>query len=209
MVASVVSLRVGDEPDAWRAAGFNVRDDETVIGSVRIRFDRSGGGITAWSLFHPDEQPGARSLDGLTTELVDELPEVVATTHPNTAVGLDHIVISTPDIDRTTAAFGSLGVVARRTRDTTAADAPLRQRFFRMGTIIEVIGPPEPGPRDGAARFWGLALVAPDLDAVAAVLGPRLGRIKDAVQPGRRIATVRTDDLGIGVPIAFMTPHRR
>jgi hypothetical protein len=29
---------------------------------------------------------------------------------------------------------------------------------------------------------------------------------KDAVQPGRRIATLRTRELGLSVPIAFMTP---
>ena len=34
--------------------------------------------------------------------------------------------------------------------------------------------------------------------------GEHLGRIKDAVQPGRRIATLRHRDLGLSVAIAFM-----
>lgn len=213
MSARVTTLTVGDDPDAWRSAGFAVQDAVCSIGSVRIHFDGADPGISAWTLFHPDEPAGRCSLDGLDTELVDSLPDLAGHTatgsHPNTTSDLDHIVVSTPDIERTTAAFRSVGVEPRRTRDTTAGDAPLRQRFFRMGTIIEVIGPPEPAADAGPARFWGLALVVPDLEAAAAAIGPALGPRKDAVQPGRQIATLRTMDLGITVPIAFMTPHRR
>jgi hypothetical protein len=34
-----------------------------------------------------------------------------------------------------------------------------------------------------------------------------LGHIKDAVQPGRRIATLRHRDVGMSVATAFMTPE--
>ena len=118
-------------------------------------------------------------------------------------------MLASSDIERTTAALAAIGVEPRRTRDTTAGDAPLRQRFFRMGAIIELVGPPEPDAGGGPARFWGLALVTDDMDATAAHLGDRISAPKDAVQPGRRIATVRTRDLGITVPVAFMTPHLR
>lgn len=209
MLASVVSLSLGDEPDAWRDAGFTVEGDECVLGDVRLRFDTDGPGMAAWTVFHPDEAPGRRSVDGLPTDFVDELPAPVVTHHPNGTTGFDHLVVSTSDIDRTTTAFATIGVEPRRTRDTTAGDAPLRQRFFRMGTIIELIGPPEPDGSDRPAAFWGVAVVSEDIDATAAALGDRLGRVKDAVQPGRRIATLRTRDLGISVPVAFMTPHLR
>ncbi len=63
-----------------------------------------------------------------------------------------------------------------------------------------------PGPSDGSVRFWGLTLVVSDLDAAAARLGSRLGAVKDAVQPGRRIATVRRE-AGLSVPLALMTPR--
>ena len=53
----------------------------------------------------------------------------------------------------------------------------------------------------------GLAFVTQDIDAAAAALGDGLGRVKDAVQPGRRIGTVRTKDLDISVALALMTPH--
>lgn len=217
MLASIVSVSTGDDPQPWQEAGFTVDGTvegwECALGDVRLRFDDDGPGLTRWTVFHPDEAPGPRSLDGLDTDVVDALPDVSATSHPNGTTGLDHVVVSTPDMDRTTAAFASIGVEPRRTRDTTSGDAPLRQRFFRMGTIVELVGPPEPlepgGEPARSARFWGLALVSADLDATAAVLGDRLGEIKEAVQPGRRIATLRTRELGISVPVAFMTPHRR
>ena len=210
-LARVVELTVGDEPEAWEAAGFSVADGVSVLGDVRLRFTGDGRGITGWSIADPDAAPNGGTadvdLDGLSTRIVGDHPPVGPAAHENGTIGLDHIVVSTPDLERTTAAFAGLGMEPRRTRDTTAGDAPLRQRFFRMGTIIELIGPPQPDG-DGPARFWGLAVVSRDLDRTAVALGDRLGQIKDAVQPGRRIATLRTKELGITVPVAFMTPHR-
>jgi hypothetical protein len=46
-----------------------------------------------------------------------------------------------------------------------------------------------------------------DLDACARLFGERLGRIKDATQPGRRIATLRHKEFGLTIPIAFMSPE--
>ena len=60
---------------------------------------------------------------------------------------------------------------------------------------------------DGAARLWGLAFGVEDLDATARALGDLLGSPRDAVQPGRRIATLRSD-AGLGPAIAFMSPGR-
>ena len=57
---------------------------------------------------------------------------------------------------------------------------------------------------EGPASLWGFTVVVEDLDALAARLGDRLGPVKDAVQPGRRIATVRRE-AGLGVPLAFMS----
>ena len=80
----------------------------------------------------------------------------------------------------------------------------MQQVFLRPGeAVIEVVGPPEP-TGGGKARFFGLAFTVADLDATAALLGDLLGAPKVAVQPGRRIATVRAD-AGLGVPVAFMS----
>ena len=48
-------------------------------------------------------------------------------------------------------------------------------------------------------------MVVSDLDALAERLGDDLGTPRDAVQSGRRIATLR-ESAGLGVPVAFMTP---
>ena len=85
----------------------------------------------------------------------------------------------------------------------------MQQRFFRMGeAILELVGPPQRAG-DGPCRIWGYALVTDDIDASAAHLGDRCSPPKPAVQPGRRIATIRTRELGIGPTIALMTPHVR
>jgi hypothetical protein len=47
-----------------------------------------------------------------------------------------------------------------------------------------------------------------DLDATAARLDGRIGRPKDAVQSGRRIATLHAGD-EISVPVAFMSQAHR
>jgi hypothetical protein len=70
--------------------------------------------------------------------------------------------------------------------------------FLRLGELIlEVV------ERPGASvALWGLVVVVPDVGA----LGPLVDEAKDAVQPGRRIATVRPE-AGLGVPVAFMSPR--
>jgi hypothetical protein len=57
----------------------------------------------------------------------------------------------------------------------------------------------------GPARLWGISFLAEDLETPAAALGELLGEPRDAVQPGRRIATVKSA-AGLGPAIAFMTP---
>ena len=68
---------------------------------------------------------------------------------------------------------------------------------------------PREGPAlivpDGPARLWGISFLVPDMDATAAALGDLLGAPRDAVQPGRRIATLRRE-AGLGPAVAFMTP---
>ena len=116
---------------------------------------------------------------------------------------IDHLVVLTPDLDRTTEALGAVGVEARRTRE---AGRGRLQRFFRLGEVVlEVVGPIDPSG-DGPATFFGLALTVADLDATVSHLAGRIGDPKDAVQPGRQIATLRTGD-EVSVPIAVMSPE--
>lgn len=209
MAVTLDELTVVDRPGAWEELGFDVEDGICAFGEVRIRFapEAPGGGLSGWSLHGVAE--GAQ-LDGLATTSSGGEPRERAPAHPNGIVGIDHVVAISPDLDRTVAALEAAGLDLRRVRDEpTPAGAP-RQAFFRLGTVIlEVIQePPEAIERAGGdhpAFFWGLALVTPDLEATVAQLGDRVGEPRDAVQPGRRIATLRRS-AGLSVPIALMTP---
>jgi hypothetical protein len=203
-------LTIADRPAAWSALGFEVESDTCVVGDVRIRLAGTdvGRGLAGWSLRGIE----TTELDGLVTARSDRPPsEPVA--HPNGIVALDHVVAITPALERTVAALQAAGLDLRRVREEpTPAGAP-RQAFFRLGsTILEVVQePPEAIERGGGverpAFFWGLAFVAPDLDATVGRLGNQVSEVRPAVQPGRRIATLRRS-AGLALPVALITPHR-
>jgi hypothetical protein len=202
-------LRVGDAPESWAALGFAVDGDACVVRDVRVRLagTGSGKGLMGWSL----RDFGGDKLDGLPTARSDSPTPTEAPEHPNGVTAIDHVVAISSDLDRTVSALQTAGLDLRRIREEpTPAGAP-RQAFFRLGAVIlEVVqAPDEAIERTGGDRpafFWGLALVAPDLDATVASLGDRVSEIRPAVQPGRRIASLRPA-AGLTVPIALITPQ--
>jgi catechol 2,3-dioxygenase-like lactoylglutathione lyase family enzyme len=218
MAVILEELTVADAPEAWRDCGFEVVGEECAVGEVRIRFEPREGarGIVAWSL----RDVGSTDLDGLPTQRaeggVTQLSphtgdNCAEATHPNGIGGLDHVVVISSDLDRTVTALEAAGLDLRRIREEpTPAGAP-RQAFFRLGSpILEVVQEPaEATARAGGDRpafFWGLAFLAPDLEKTVAYLGEdRVSEVRDAVQPGRRIATLRRG-AGLSVPVALMTP---
>ena len=204
------ALEVGDDPDAWAAAGFHVDGDEVAVGTVRVRCLGDGGGHDRWRLRADEGAPVPASVDGIATSVLPaDGPRAEPAPHPNRVVAFDHVVLRSPDLDRTTAALAGLGLDLRRTRALGDGPDRFEQRFLRLGEVsLELVGPAVPAG-DGPCTIWGYAVVTDDIDASAAVLGDRCSAPKDAVQPGRRIATLRTRDLGIGPTIALMTPHVR
>lgn len=209
---TIEQLTIADEPERWAALGLTVAEESIDLGGVSVKLAGSGAGhgITGWSLH------GIQSaeLDGLPTRIAESAPRTGGaarfTTHELSPLAIDHIVAMTPALDRTVAALQDAGLDLRRIREQpTPAGAP-RQAFFRLGAVIlEVVQEPEEmvarrGEHDGRARLWGMALVARDLDGAVARLGDRIGEIRPAVQPGRRIATVRRS-AGLAVPVALMS----
>jgi hypothetical protein len=196
---SLDALIVADEPERWEAAGFTVdAAGNCPVGGVRIVIEGGNQGMSAWSL---RGIAAAGGIDGLATHRATDDAPATPVAHANGVVAIDHVVVTTPDVERTVGALRASGLEPRRTRDAGA----MRQTFFRLGAVIlELVGPNEPSG-DGPARLWGIAFTVDDLDATARGLGPeRVGAVKDAVQPGRRIASLRKD-AGIRVPIAFMS----
>jgi hypothetical protein len=196
----LLGLDVSADPEVWRSLGFIVdADGVCVVGGVAIRLGRPGRRISAWAL---TGTPEGVEIDGLRTIAVSPPPEDPS--HPNGTLTIDHVVAMSPDPQRTIAALAEHGIEPRRRRRTDQYGPPFTQTFFRLGRpIFELIGPDEPAGAD-PARFYGIAFTVRDLDATAASLGERLGAVKDAVQPGRRIATLRRE-AGAGVPLAFMS----
>lgn len=201
----VDELVVADEPAAWTAAGFDVDPDGTCrIGGVRVRLvgREHGFGIVGWSLRGLAPTDGL--LDGVPTTR-SELGAPMSATHPNGVVSIDHVVLLSPDVSRTVQAFARLGLEPRREREGELGGQPIRQVFFRLGeVIVEVVGSPETAS-EGPASLWGITYVVGDIEGSAAYLGEHVGRVKDAVQPGRRITTLRHRDLGLSVRTALIS----
>jgi hypothetical protein len=208
-LSALAELVLADDAEAWRAAGFTVGADDTcIVGSVTLRFadPKSGAkAIKSWGIAGaPDES--VTDIDGLATGHVDPAP-LERVHHPLGVRSIDHLVVMTPNVERTTGAVErALGVPLRRTRDGESAGHAVRQTFFRLGEVIlEIVGPPEPEPEGGPAQFWGLALTVDSIEHAEHFLGAeRLGPSRPAVQAGRSIATVRSA-AGFRVPVALMS----
>jgi hypothetical protein len=194
----LVALDVAEDPAAWAALGFDVRDGRCRIGATELWLRGGAGGITGWTLCGTE----STDLDGLPTA-AGEPVEGDAPRHPNGVVAIDHVVVATPDAERTFAALRDAGV---ELRGATVAGTARRGFGLLRDALVEVVGPLEPDGT-GPAAFWGITVVTDDLDAASALLGARLGPPRDAVQPGRRIATVRGEAAGVRTPVAFMTPR--
>ncbi len=210
---TIDELQIADDGERWAALGFLLVDGVCRLGGVRLRFVSDGDGrtgIVGWSLRDIE----AVELDGLSTTRSDR-PSLARTDadageHPNGVVAIDHVVAMSPSLDRTVDALKAAGLDLRRVReDPTPAGAP-RQAFFRLGEeILEVIQEPYDIVERGGGgarptRFWGLAALVSDLDRTVELLGEHAGPARPAVQPGRRIATVRRS-AGLAVPLALMS----
>jgi hypothetical protein len=194
----LVGLRLSDAPQAWEALGFAVDALAIWLGAVRLELGAPGRGIVGWRLRGVE---AVDAIDGLPTEVEEASPPPDgAVGHPNGAIALDHVVVLTPDFERTASALDESGMALKRTRE---APEGIRQGFRRLGSaILELVEAPDAVL--GPARFWGLVVIVADLDALAERLGDRLGAVKDAVQPGRRIATLRQSG-GLAEAVAFMS----
>ncbi len=213
MTAQVEWLEVVGDRDVWRSLGLVVGDDGLVplVGTcLRIDEPEPGGptGIVGWALSGLESDWDGTTIDGLATSTVEASGPMFAQ-HELGASGLDHVVVMTSDLERTTDSIAAAtGCDLKRIREVGS----MRQGFHRIGRgglVVEVVEQRSEVERvravDEAASFWGLVINVDDLDRACERIGvDRISAPKDAVQPGRRIATI-SKDVGLGVPVALMT----
>jgi hypothetical protein len=152
---------------------------------VSVEFVEGEGGIVDWTLS-------------------GEVATAGSSAHANGVTEIDHVVMLTPRLEREIDRLEGEGIELRRIREGETGIGAFRQAFFRVGRpILEVVESADM-EEDAPARLWGITFTTADIDAAAALLGDKLGRVKGAVQPGRRIATVR-EEAGLGVPVALIS----
>src|SRR5437763_11686689 len=157
---TISALEVTDPPDLWRDLGFTVDGSSCRIGSTVHALGVPGErGVMSWSLDGVDVADN--EVEGLPTTLRPvEAGDPPA--HTNGVTIIDHVVVFTPNMERTVLTLEQLGVECRRMREAGRGNV---QAFFRFAeTILEVVGPKD-GDGDGPARFFGLAFTVADLDA--------------------------------------------
>jgi hypothetical protein len=108
---------------------------------------------------------------------------------------VDHVVLLVPDLD---AAVGTLARIDLTPRLRMRIRGDRRAAFFRVGPVLEVVEAPVRG-----ASLYGVALATThSLESVSLswkALGLDVGDIGPAMQPGRRIMTIRGLDAGLAV----------
>jgi hypothetical protein len=197
---SLAAIEVGGDSDAWRALRFLVDADRAIaLRNGAIRVVDAPAGVRALVL---DGGDGPSNVDGVPVRSGTTAPPV---DHPNGAFELDHVVVTTDSLERTSAAFtDQLRLPQRRVREACEGEQPVRQAFHRFanGCILEIVE----SARTPEVALFGLVVNVADLDTLCDELGPDLiGRPKPAVQTGRLIATVRSR-AGVGFPVAMMSP---
>lgn len=190
---ALAALEIADPPERWRTLGFTVDDEHRMhLGGVELRLGAPGQGITAWAV---------TDGNGLDLVPITSPPDAIRSDdHPNGAMGIDHVVITTPDFDATARALEAAGLPFRRVRQ---ASPQLRQGFRRLGpAIMEVIE----APATAAPAFWGLTVIVSDFERLRDYAGAQLGEARPAVQPGRQSATL-SSAAALSTRVAFMTPE--
>ncbi len=202
----LVALHVGGALTPWQAIGLMFDEFTCPLADVDIVVSGETPGLHGWTIDIGRDE--IIEIDGIRTVLVsgtNPRPSL-STIGRQKVIGLDHVVVNTDNIDRTTEAItAALGLEVRRERQLGNGAV---QRFHKLdNTIIEVVSGPhitQPG-----ASLWGMVASVDDLFDLTEELGENTtSPPKKATQPGRYISTVR-GSVGLGVPFALMTLHVR
>lgn len=186
----LTGIRLGTEAGGLARLGLDAPEDRTVVGGVTLD-GVDGDGILGLDL---EGAPADGPLP-----LVEVAPVTTAGPHPAGATAVDHVVVLTGDV------VGTIEALGTEPRRVDVRDGR-RYGFVVAGpALLEFVGPQD--VTDQQPRLWGLALTVADLEVAASFLGEAAGDVRTAVQPGRRILTVRHEQLGLRVPTVLLGPR--
>ncbi len=193
----LATIVVGGSAEPWMALGFAL-DQHGRIPLINGALEFTGAGSGLLGITVDGLAESSVDVDGITVSGGSVIPAI---DHPNGAYELDHLVVMTDSLERTSDAVAeALGFERRRIRQTDGQ----RQAFHRMGpggVILEIVERPDVTK----VGLLGVVFNVLDLDGLVAAHDREvLGLAKPATQPGRQIASVRSG-AGLGVPTAFMS----
>ena len=132
----VTALIVPGGPDAWEWAGFACVEAGFGAGDVEVRFEPAVDRGLIW-LEGPAQgrHPGADGAGAAARPgpVARELP----VRHPNGVTGVDHIVVATPDPERTRAALEDEGLECRYTSTSVGGKRAVQQLAVAIATQVE------------------------------------------------------------------------
>ena len=202
--ARISELVVGGRAQNWALIGITFDLNHcAALGDVVLRLDTSlEPGLHSWVLHGAEEN--VTNIDGVVTSHAAGDSQIAASVQSDFdlgVIGVDHVVVNTPDLMRTSDALtAATGAPLKRVR---VAGNNMQQGFHRLASVVvEIVSAPTMHP--GPASLWGFVLNVKDIYAIANHVGPDVLSIpKPAVQAGKLIATFRSS-VGLGVPLALM-----
>ncbi|CAM5299543.1 Glyoxalase/bleomycin resistance protein/dioxygenase OS=Tsukamurella paurometabola (strain ATCC 8368/ DSM / CCUG 35730 / CIP 100753 / JCM 10117 / KCTC 9821/ NBRC 16120 / NCIMB 702349 / NCTC 13040) OX=521096 GN=Tpau_2527 PE=4 SV=1 [Tsukamurella paurometabola] len=184
-------IDIAVEAPSWAgASGILVATDDAAAAARLI--ERRGLHITAV------DGGFAGVADGLALGLVG--PTAPGSTPGAEIIGVDHVVLTSPNSDRIIATLcGRLDFDLRLDRVQSWG---VHQLFFRRGDLLVEVVLAEGDDVDpsGPDALWGIAWRTTDADATSARLtdqGVTVSEVRRGAKPGTRVATIKDPALGI------------
>jgi catechol 2,3-dioxygenase-like lactoylglutathione lyase family enzyme len=200
-----IAFGVDDVDRAERRLARVGLDPEPIVAGESI--DRLGGGRRHWRR----TRASTVATHGVRIFMMEStsLPcSALRAPEAGAVMGLDHVVIRTPDPERAAALYGArLGLDLRL--DRSNQDWGARLMFFRCGgLIVEIAHDLKAGVSSGPDTLWGLSWRVPDASSAherlrAASLD--VSELRPGRKPGTRVFTVR--DKTCGVPVLMLEPR--